>query len=430
MTTDSSITRATSAIIPRTVDDVARLAKMAHASGLAKVSSPEAAGVIILTGAELGLSPMQSLRGIYVIDGKPVLSADLMVAIVKRADVCEWWRTVESTADVCTIATQRVGEPAPTEKTWRRADAERAGVASKQPWRQYPAQMLRHRCAADLAREVYPDVMLGLYTPDEMEPADVVVVTRPASERPAPLPAPAAPLSLGPLGIEAPRSERARDHIADASRAVGGDNPTLGEHNAAVAEADAMDADPVTLALAALDAAWDLESYRATLAVLVKRHHPGGKSAARGTHPVGPNEWTVINEHAAQRRAALSTPTPDNDPPKGRRSPRKTPAADATGDGASSEPAPAAEAVASRERVASLGGVRAYLASKTCAAAVETATRAHGRHVAGFIDAAVERLDAITPADHHGARVTEATLRRRVEQWASEGPVAQMQRAA
>jgi hypothetical protein len=41
-------------------------------------------------------------------------------------------------------------------------------LASKDNWRKQPGTMLRHRAAAALAREVYPDVTLGLYTPDEI----------------------------------------------------------------------------------------------------------------------------------------------------------------------------------------------------------------------------------------------------------------------
>ena len=151
------------------LDDVARLAKIACDSGLVSVRKPEEAAVILLTGRELGLAPMQSLRGIYVVNGKPVLSADLLVAVVRRSGLCESWHVDESTAERCTITTKRVGEPKPTTKTWTMADAKRAGVTNKPIWQQYPAQMLRHRCAADLARECYSDVALGLYDPEEVE---------------------------------------------------------------------------------------------------------------------------------------------------------------------------------------------------------------------------------------------------------------------
>jgi hypothetical protein len=175
------------------MDDVERLARTAVASGLVQVRRPEEAVVLLLTGRELGLSPMQSLRGIYVVSGRPVLSADLMVAVVRRSGLCASWRTVESTAEACTIETQRAGEEHPTRKTWTMADAKRAQVTGKGTWSQYPAQMLRHRCAADLAREVYPDVLMGLYDPDELagvEPVRVEASAPVRDDAPAQLAAP------------------------------------------------------------------------------------------------------------------------------------------------------------------------------------------------------------------------------------------------
>ena len=186
----------------RSIDDVERLAKIATASGLCRVKRPEEAAVILLTGRELGLSPMQSLRGIYVVNGTPVLSADLLVAVVRRSGLCGSWRVTESTPERCTITTTRVGETEPSTRTWTMADARRANVTGKPIWSQYPAQMLRHRCAADLAREVYPDVVLGLYTPEEMDGVE--------RREPAPLPPPA-PLALAPLGIEAPAAHGLSD---------------------------------------------------------------------------------------------------------------------------------------------------------------------------------------------------------------------------
>ena len=155
-------------MVLRGMDDVERLARVAVASGLVQVRRPEEAVVLLLTGHELGLSPMQSLRGIYVVSGRPVLSADLMVAVVRRSGLCAAWRVVESTAEACTIETQRMGQE-PARKTWTMADAKRAQVTGKGTWSQYPAQMLRHRCAADLARQEYSDVLMGLYDPDELD---------------------------------------------------------------------------------------------------------------------------------------------------------------------------------------------------------------------------------------------------------------------
>jgi hypothetical protein len=146
------------------------------------VRTPEAAFAIIATGRELGLSMMQSLRGIHVIEGKPTLSADAMAGLVKsRRDVCLYFRCVESTDDLAVYETQRVGEPEPTRTSFSMKDAQRAGVEKKDNWRKYPAAMLRARCVTALARAVYPDLLMGIYDPEEMEkpvkggPAEVYV---------------------------------------------------------------------------------------------------------------------------------------------------------------------------------------------------------------------------------------------------------------
>jgi hypothetical protein len=125
--------------------------------------------VIVLTGQELGLSPMQSIRSINVIDGKPVLDAALIVALVKRSSACEEFRLVESTNERATYETRRRGESASTRMTYSLADAKAAGLSSKQNWQKHPAAMLRARCSAALGRAVYPDVVLNIYDQDEGE---------------------------------------------------------------------------------------------------------------------------------------------------------------------------------------------------------------------------------------------------------------------
>jgi hypothetical protein len=280
MTTNNEDTTITTTTTPRpatlanrgvvqlsTLDDVARLAKIAADSGLARVRTPAECAVILMTGAELGLSPMQSLRGIYVVEGRPTLAADTMVAVIRRSGVCDLWRTVESTAERCTIEAKRNDDDRTQSKTWTMADATRAGLAQKNIWKQYPAQMLRHRCASDLARELFSDVVLGLYDPEELDSA--TYDDAPATTAQEPQQRPANPLDG--LGIEAPpkRQQNAaetpaqRDHIREATAYVGGDNPTLGEHNRAVAEAQTMPEAPAwRVALDALhEAAPDLAGY-------------------------------------------------------------------------------------------------------------------------------------------------------------------------
>jgi len=62
-----------------------------------KGQSPEAIYSAILTGLELGLPPMKALRSIHLVQGRPVLSADLMVGLCKQSSVCLhlwWWKVL------------------------------------------------------------------------------------------------------------------------------------------------------------------------------------------------------------------------------------------------------------------------------------------------------------------------------------------------
>jgi len=158
---------------PRNIDEAINLARVLHASRLLPrgLATPEAVVATIITGAELGLSPMQAIRSIHIIDGKPTMSSDLMVAMVKRHEACKFFRLVESNGSVATYETQRAGDPEPTRMSFSIEEAKSAGLASKDVWKKFAAAMLRARCASSLARAVYPDLVMGIYDPDELDHA-------------------------------------------------------------------------------------------------------------------------------------------------------------------------------------------------------------------------------------------------------------------
>lgn len=160
------------AIIPQTLAEVASFARMCAASGVARVGTAEAAAVIICAGLELGLTPIQALQGMHLMEGRVTLAADTIVAlVVRRTDVCEYWRCIEATASSHTIETKRRGDEfRPVRRTWTLEDAKRAGLVGRAIWQRYPADMLRHRCSTALAREVYPDLVAGMaYTREEID---------------------------------------------------------------------------------------------------------------------------------------------------------------------------------------------------------------------------------------------------------------------
>lgn len=131
------------------------------------VDTPEKAVAIIQTGRELGLGPMQSLRMIHIVDGKPTMAAELMAGLVLSKLSGAVLRVHETTERVCEVHAARPGQPVTTYR-FTIEDAQKAGLTGKQNWRNYPRAMLRNRCIAEAARGTFPDCSAGLYDPDEL----------------------------------------------------------------------------------------------------------------------------------------------------------------------------------------------------------------------------------------------------------------------
>ena len=177
------------ALEPRDRNEAWQLAKVAVESGFFAVKNAAEALIIIMTGRELGLTTTQSLRGIYVVKGRPMVSADAMVACVVADPRCEFWQPVESTTERCVIRTKRRGAPEPVTGVFTMEDAKNAGLLGSDMYKKYPRVMLRHRCAAELVREVYPDVVLGIYCEGEVpgeDPRGFVSLPREESRRASP----------------------------------------------------------------------------------------------------------------------------------------------------------------------------------------------------------------------------------------------------
>jgi hypothetical protein len=185
-------------IEPTTMGELEHFAAQANQSGFFGVKNKEQALILAMTGRDLGLSYTQALRAFHVINGRPAMSADGMVAIaLGHSDVCEYFTTIETTSERCTVETKRRGSPAAQRLTFTMADAKAAGLSSPN-WTKFPAAMLRARAKSSLARDVYPDLLMGLYDPDEIEapaaaPAATVIAAPALVVAPVPAPAPSGP---------------------------------------------------------------------------------------------------------------------------------------------------------------------------------------------------------------------------------------------
>ena len=145
-------------------------------------------------GSELGLKPLQALQNLAIINGRPSLWGDAVIALVRSSPACEYVIETQA-ADAATCKVKRRGEPE-QERTFTMSDAHAAGLKGKAgPWTQYPKRMLQMRARAFALRDVFPDVLRGLPVAEELMdyPAttegprnmgEAIVVTPPAIPEP------------------------------------------------------------------------------------------------------------------------------------------------------------------------------------------------------------------------------------------------------
>ena len=175
MTTELSTQRA-SGLALQTFDDAFRFSKMVAASEFAPKDfkgKPESCLLAIQHGSEVGLSPMQSLQSIAVINGRPTIWGDAALALVQACSVCEYVREyLEGEGDNLTAVCEakRQGYPAPTTVRFSVADAKKASLWGKTgPWTQYPSRMLQLRARGFALRNAFADALRGLVTAEEAQ---------------------------------------------------------------------------------------------------------------------------------------------------------------------------------------------------------------------------------------------------------------------
>ena len=156
-----------------TATDIANLLQVGDVlvkSGLLPqtIRTAEAAAVVVMKGHELGLPPMAAIEGISVVQGRAIIGAHLMLALVKRAYGPGAIWVSETNNDHCTISYRVPGVPQVLAYSFTMADARQAGLADKPTWRQYPAAMLRARAISAAVKLAFPEVVGGMYVAGEL----------------------------------------------------------------------------------------------------------------------------------------------------------------------------------------------------------------------------------------------------------------------
>ncbi len=163
------------AIAVRSLDDISRISKIFIQSGMFKgdrgISQAQQvyqAGVKIIAGVEFGIQPFAAMRGINIINGNAEMSANLMAAKVKKHPKYDY-RVTYWENDGCVIDFYEIPYPGAPRQEWdklgessfKKADAEAAGLMSNPTWRKFPRNMYFARAMSNGVRVYTPDVFYG-----------------------------------------------------------------------------------------------------------------------------------------------------------------------------------------------------------------------------------------------------------------------------
>jgi hypothetical protein len=173
----------TGGLCPTDFADMYRLAEVISASDLAPKDfrgKPANCLVAIQLGAEVGLSPMQAIQNIAVINGRPTIWGDAMLGLCRGSGLwieADYDEHIDGDGDnmvaVCTVC-RAGGKPQTTR--FSVADAKKAKLWGKSgPWTEYPKRMLTMRARSWRLRDSFADVLKGLHETSEAERIDAML---------------------------------------------------------------------------------------------------------------------------------------------------------------------------------------------------------------------------------------------------------------
>ncbi len=172
-------------------DQISQMAKAIAESKLFGIQTPAQALALGLLCQAEGRHPAEAARDYHIINGKPSLKSEAMLARFQQAGGKVDWHEYTHESVSGTFSHPQGGS---LKVSWTMQDATRAGLTGNPTWKKFPRQMLKARCISEAVRGIFPGVLSGLYAPEEVSDMPVQVVAETTSE----------PIQV-PIQIEAPK---------------------------------------------------------------------------------------------------------------------------------------------------------------------------------------------------------------------------------
>ena len=187
----NSIVTTRQSLVPTTMDEMKLFAHELSKSILVPKDyqgKPANCFVAIQWGLECGLAPLQALQSIAVINGKPSMYGDALLAMVRADSRCLGVHE-EQDGGVATCIIKRKhsdGSVEEVKRTFSMKQAQQAGLSNRPTWKAYPERMLQHRARGNAIRDAFPDVIHGLISAEEAQDYDEPKDVTPRQEAVAP----------------------------------------------------------------------------------------------------------------------------------------------------------------------------------------------------------------------------------------------------
>ena len=149
--------------------DIEKMANAVAQSKLFGVKNANEAIALMLVAQAEGMHPATAARDYHVIQGRPALKADAMLARFQQAGGSVQWKEYTDEKVTGVFSHPQGGT---LELSWTLQQAKSIGIANKDNWKNYPRAMLRARVISEGIRSVYPGCVVGVYTPEEVADFD------------------------------------------------------------------------------------------------------------------------------------------------------------------------------------------------------------------------------------------------------------------
>ena len=151
-------------------NDMQQMAEAIAKSGLFGMKDTNSVLALMAVAQAEGLHPATAARDFHIIQGKPALKADAMLARFQNAGGKVEWTEYTDDRVTGVFSHPNGGN---LSVSWSIEQATKIGLVKPgSGWQKFPRAMLRSRCVSEGIRSIFPGSVTGFYSPEEVADFD------------------------------------------------------------------------------------------------------------------------------------------------------------------------------------------------------------------------------------------------------------------